>query len=1259
MRAAKLELPPAVQQLVEASAEQTSWRRRLALVHELLLSAATTGSAEQHEQALAYAAIYLRLIGTGALVCAEDGGHYRPSHHARLSAQINALLASRASETDAPLRRRIWPWLPSYGSAYTRAEPLTRIRDIAHRNDIPSELKREIKTTLQNKLHRSAGPEDLVTARALLARFHAAPEAYPPAFVEQFEIFVDELSEFFGAGDLISMFALARADDPALVDAVTAVDLEAEASVELLAAINRLRTRLAVEEHDASERARRRRVLDLRLEALSFSRASELLNALEQARPRPAPWGEALALCEQLLAGLALGELPQAEPLRRELAGLLKQFEGSPGRDALLRLKALLDRCQRELADYVESTQTLFAARVERLGEALGVSRQTVMTFVEGDLRGGLAFSLSRLTRLLGRRVRQQAGLSPWVPLVTGEASGRLLRLPTLDALPSGDGGREPLLLLLDAANGEETIPPRVRGILLAHDLPQLSHLGVRARQAGVPFACCDAVEELELLAAHEGRGLRVEVSISGLRIVPVDDAELKTSCPSDSAPAARTAPRASERASRLPSAEQTILQLSAASLADAGAKSVGARRLHELAGGRGSAFRAPVALIVAADALAIALADDPTHRRRYHRLLAMVSDCAEDVLAEPLAELRRLIGALRPPALGVLHAQACELFGAQARLMVRSSSNVEDNADDAGAGLYDSLSNVPIDDHGAALGAAVAEVWASLWSERAVLARRRSGLAVEAKMAVLLQPLVTPELSFILHTVDPFGQDPGWAYAELAVGHGEILASGRVRGTPFRLRCEKAEGAAGQVETLAFASFDQALWPAERGGLVARAVDYDASPLVSDAHARLGLGRRLGQVAAQLERQLGGPQDVEGVVVGDTIWVVQSRPQQGVVASGRLETSTQEGPPRDREETMKTTNEPSPGRPRPPLHGLLDLQVRGDDALLALAQRRFASFGLGAELYAANVEQLQQRLRYAPSEPSMVHLPRDLDLLEQRNRRFVLDMARQGAGRVRGMVLHDQRAMRDRADDYRRAVEALSKGLEGIGDAPTVHIEYAVCIEPERFCAFFEQVAGLTAIGACIDIGHVGMHAARERFAARQSGRDACALAPYHPELPGLVDQLQQSLTVGLPAVLQTIERLGGLDLPLHFHLHDGHPLWVHNPYGVSDHMSFLDTIPVPFEHRGARCLTPLFGPDGLGAILGVIHRSVDLQRCTLTLEIHPQPGREALDERSRQELFGHWEDLTNAERMNYWVSILRANAVLLDSRWPSSQLT
>ena len=60
--------------------------------------------------------------------------------------------------------------LPSFTEEYTASTPLTRIRDIAHRNDIPHELKQEIKHTIQNKLHRNAGSDDELSGLAPLRR---------------------------------------------------------------------------------------------------------------------------------------------------------------------------------------------------------------------------------------------------------------------------------------------------------------------------------------------------------------------------------------------------------------------------------------------------------------------------------------------------------------------------------------------------------------------------------------------------------------------------------------------------------------------------------------------------------------------------------------------------------------------------------------------------------------------------------------------------------------------------------------------------------------------------------------------------------------------------------------------------------------------------------------------------------------------------------------------------------------------------------
>ena len=60
--------------------------------------------------------------------------------------------------------------------------------------------------------------------------------------------------------------------------------------------------------------------------------------------------------------------------------------------------------------------------------------------------------------------------------------------------------------------------------------------------------------------------------------------------------------------------------------------------------------------------------------------------------------------------------------------------------------------------------------------------------------MAVLVQKQLSPDLSFVLHTVSPLDGDKDTMYAELAVGLGETLASG-TRGSPWRLAVNKSSG--------------------------------------------------------------------------------------------------------------------------------------------------------------------------------------------------------------------------------------------------------------------------------------------------------------------------------------------------------------------------------------------------------------------------------------------------------------------------------
>jgi hypothetical protein len=139
----------------------------------------------------------------------------------------------------------------------------------------------------------------------------------------------------------------------------------------------------------------------------------------------------------------------------------------------------------------------------------------------------------------------------------------------------------------------------------------------------------------------------------------------------------------------------------------------------------------------------------------------------------------------------------------------------------------------------------------------------------------------------------------------------------------------------------------------------------------------------------------------------------------------------------------------------------------------------------------------------------------------------------------------------------------------------------------------------------------------------------------------------VEAAVGAGATAVLDLVERIAALKKPVHFHLHDCHPLSTFSPFGVSDHLSFFTEIPLNFEYRGRRAVAPMFGPDGLSKL---VTRAIELmgpRRGSFTLEIHPVSERLPLGEDAP--LFGHWIDKTNAEKMNHWLSVLNRNHLLL----------
>jgi pyruvate,water dikinase len=189
--------------------------------------------------------------------------------------------------------------------------------------------------------------------------------------------------------------------------------------------------------------------------------------------------------------------------------------------------------------------------------------------------------------------------------------------------------------------------------------------------------------------------------------------------------------------------------------------------------------------------------------------------------------------------------------LGRCGRLAVRSSALDEDSGDRSFAGLHESVTDVCGDDE---LDQAVRTVWASLWSDAALLYRRELQLdPARSRMAVLVQEMVYADRSGVAFGEDPRGRRSGCAIVEAVPGPCRLLVDGSV--DPDRWEIDRITRRV------------QSWRPGERA-------ETDGEPLLGreDLHGIL-------DVVLELETLLRRPPDVEWTGRASSLTVLQARP--------------------------------------------------------------------------------------------------------------------------------------------------------------------------------------------------------------------------------------------------------------------------------------------------------------------------------------------------------------------------------------------
>jgi pyruvate,water dikinase len=214
--------------------------------------------------------------------------------------------------------------------------------------------------------------------------------------------------------------------------------------------------------------------------------------------------------------------------------------------------------------------------------------------------------------------------------------------------------------------------------------------------------------------------------------------------------------------------------------------------------------------------------------------------------------ELQELVAATEPPTekitaayeklVGVRLTSTYKVVGNK-KVAVRSSAVAEDSEAASYAGQQETYLFV---EGAEEVCRRVVDCWASFFSERALFYRSQKGSLEDLRMAVVVQKMVDPEKSGVIFTVDPVRRRRDRMVVEAVRGIGEQVVSGEVTPDHYTL---------------------------DRRGKVKREKIVDDRVLTDEELQRLGdLGR-------QLEERHGVAQDIEWAMVGEEIYLLQSRP--------------------------------------------------------------------------------------------------------------------------------------------------------------------------------------------------------------------------------------------------------------------------------------------------------------------------------------------------------------------------------------------
>ncbi|XRG80405.1 phosphoenolpyruvate synthase [Rossellomorea sp. GAMAL-10_SWC] len=254
-----------------------------------------------------------------------------------------------------------------------------------------------------------------------------------------------------------------------------------------------------------------------------------------------------------------------------------------------------------------------------------------------------------------------------------------------------------------------------------------------------------------------------------------------------------------------------------------------------------------------------------------YHALLdqlTLLNVKDRDQISKICSKIRDLILEVAIPS-DVVNAVSTYLskFGEELAYAVRSSATAEDLPHASFAGQQDTYLNIIGKEN---ILQHISRCWASLFTDRAVIYRMQNEFDHnQVYLSVVIQKMVFPQASGILFTADPITSNRKVVSIDASFGLGEALVSGLVSADCYKVQDNK-------IIDKRIATKKLAIYGRREGGTESQQIDSQKQITQTLTDQQI---LQLAQIGRQIEAYFGCPQDIEWCLVGDTFYIVQSRP--------------------------------------------------------------------------------------------------------------------------------------------------------------------------------------------------------------------------------------------------------------------------------------------------------------------------------------------------------------------------------------------